>query len=223
MKWLMLVTVAIAMLLAACGGGSDNKDSDKTTGGSSSGVPLSVTPDPGVSSNTGGSPNSGSCDVKISGDQSLDFKGLGGPSAAGSDYWFLTDSELSGATKPTFFILILNCVSGQGASKNSLSFLPAMGTTYTDLPFKPGVYNIPAGGVLGADGKPGDIAVLLALGKTTFAVSGAGKLTITRFDKTGIAGTFQFKAQETATATPRNISVEGAFDFRCSGGPNCTK
>lgn len=223
MKWLVLAAMVFAMLLAACGGGSDKNSDGTNPDGGDNGVPASVTPNPGVSSSSGAGPDSGSCEVKVSGDQTIDYKGPGGPSAAGSDYWFLTDDELDAGTEPTFFILILNCVSGQGETKNSVSFLPANGTTYADMPFAPGEYAIPAGGVLGADGEPGDIAVLLTLGTTTYSVSDAGQLKATRWDKTGIAGSFSFKAEEANATPPKKISVEGTFDFRCSGGPNCTK
>ena len=186
----------------------------------------------------------------MTGDLTVNFKGQGGPIAVGSDYW-MTDSEmrtavamltgvgsnLSNSEKqkaiddamkkdPRLYVLLLNCISGSGDSKDSLSFMPSSTSKYADIPFKAGQYPLPAGGLLGGAEKPGEFSVLLSLGSDAYQVSQAGQLNITKFDKTGITGTFKFGAEQGFAAQgsqPRKITVQGKFDFPCSGGGNCSK
>ena len=238
---LPLVVALLALLglsAFACGGGDSS--------GSPAGPGLPVA----GSSNAAVKTGAGTCEVKVTGDLTLSYKGQGGASAVGSDYW-LTDDEVRNAVSmmtglgsnasdaekkkavdaamkndPRLYLLILNCVSGTGDTKNSLSLLPSGGSKYADVPFKPGQYTIPKGGLLGGGDKPGEFSVLLSLGKDAYKVSEDGKLSITKFDKTGIAGSFSFKAEQgfpKDNAAPKKISVDGTFDFPCSGGGNCKK
>ena len=119
---------------------------------------------------------------------------------------------------PRLFLLILNRVSGSGDAKNSLSLFPSNASKYADVPFKPGEYVIPKGGLLGGSDKPGQFSVLLSPAKTVYEVSEDGKLGITKFDKTGIAGTFSFRGVEglPSSGTAKSISVSGKFDFHAT-------
>ena len=124
---------------------------------------------------------------------------------------------------PRVFLLILNCTSSEGGGKNSISILPGNDSKYKDVPFQPGEYTIPVQGALGAN-KAGEFGVLLSAGDKSFKVTEAGKLKITKFDKTGIAGTFSYKGQDAfAEGTPKKVAVEGKFDFPCAAGDNCKK
>lgn len=229
----LLIGVLVAML-AACGG-----DDDDDSGG---GIPA-----PGGSTNSGsndkpassgGSSAKGSCEVKVTGDIQTTFTGTGGTGAVTSDYWY-TDDEMKkilGILKsgdesvedamkkdPRLFLLLINCGTGANA-KESISIMPSNGSKYADVPFKPGEYAIPVQGALGGAKKPGEFNVLLSVQDGVWKVSEAGTLKISKFDKTGIAGTFSFKSEETfAEGTPRKINVSGTFDFACPDGDNCKR
>ncbi len=184
----------------------------------------------------------GSCRFTITGDVTGEYEGPGGASAVGTDYWmtedemrealkFLTnlDSSLSDAEKeqkldeamqadPRIFLLLLNC-QGEGAS---ISLFPSGQSKYADVPFGPGSYVIAAGGLLGGAEEPGEFGVLLSVGDGSYSLPEDGAIEITKFDETGIAGNFSFDAEEAfAEGTPKEISVEGEFDFDCTGGSVC--
>ena len=53
---------------------------------------------------------------------------------------------------------------------------------------------------------------------TSYHLAAPGKLEITKFDATGITGTFSFEAAKDDKSP--HISVKGSFDFGCVGG-NC--
>jgi hypothetical protein len=198
----------LGLFAFACGGGgnaaSPGAPGQSAPGSNATDVPLKTGP--------------GTCEVKVTGDLTVDYKGQGGSSAVGSDYW-LTDDEIRSAVSvlsglgnnasdaekkkavdaamkadPRLYLLILNCISGSGDAKNSLSLLPSGSSKYADVPFKPGQYTIPKGGLLGGADKPGEFSVLVSLGKDAYQVSEDGKLNITKFDKTGIAGSFSFRS-----------------------------
>lgn len=212
---LVAFLVLLAIFVAACGGG----DSDGKPGGSENLGPGSSQSKPGS-----GSSASGECEVNVTGDQQVSYKAQGGNTAVGADYWFVSEDELAKLKEPKYYLLIVNCLSGTGDNKNSLSFMPSPATTFKDLPFKPAEYVIPAGGLLGGAEKPGEMSVLLSVGKSVYKVAEPGKLSITKFDRSGIAGTFSFKAEEgLAEGTPKKISVSGKFDYACPSGPNCKK
>lgn len=230
----VVVTLVAVGLLAiasvACGGGDDD-------GSSGSGGPFG-----GSNGNSNGSGSSGSsagnkagsCSVKLTGDVSGDFKGAGGSGSVGTDYW-LTDDEIKAALAflhsnkdelaealakdPRIFLLILNCE----ADKVSLSFLPSNDSKYKDVPFKKAAeYPIPAGGPLGGAAKPGEFNVLVTVDDDPYVVEKAGSLKLTRFDESGIAGTFSFSIGEAfPEGTAKKMQVTGQFEFPCQGGKVC--
>lgn len=185
----------------------------------------------------GGSSGSGSCEVKVTGDQQLTFSGNAGPGALGSDYWFTDDDlrqtlsalkndkeSVEAALKkdPRLYLLIVNCTQAGGGG--TLSLIPSNTSKYKDVPFKPADYVISKQGALSGAKNPGEFSAFLSVAKGGFNVSEPGTLQITKFDKSGIAGKFNFKAEEfAAEGTPKKVNVEGKFDFPCSGGGNCKK
>lgn len=240
---LLAVFVIAALAFAACGGDDDDNGGGGFAGpgGSGDSKESSTKATGGSTSGGGGSAasNNGSCEVSVTGDVSATWKGRGGASAVGSDYWYSVDEmkKIVGTLKsanesvddamkkdPRLYLLILNCTSTEGGGKNSISLFPSNSSKYKDVPFQPGEYVIPKQGGLGGVENPGEFGVLLSVGDGSFKVAEAGKLKITKFDKTGIAGTFIYKGEEGfAQGTPKKVSVEGKFDFACPAGDNCKK
>jgi hypothetical protein len=213
-------------------------------------------PEPGLAANLPNAtvpalrtdPSAGSCDVTITGNQNIKYTAPGGPSAAGSDYWSTPDElrtalrQLTRAARgnisdaeverevneamqrdPRLFVLIVNCVS----AGNSISLLPGGNAKYADVPFAPKRYVIGAGGPLGAGAKTGEFAVLMTLQGVTYQVEEAGTLNITKFDASGIAGTFSFKAAEfqfgNAGGAAKKVTVDARFDYKCTGQSVCRR
>jgi len=186
------------------------------------------------------------CQGKISGEVNQEFSGPGGSSAVGTDYWYTEDemrailrqlAEFGGelseeeieaeveegmARDPRLFLLLLNCVSTDGTVSISLS--PSSASKYADVPFEPGTYKIAGGGFLGGSDVPGEWGVLLTVGEGSFAVSDAGgEINITKFDSSGIAGSFSFPAEEifAEDGTSGTITVEATFEYDCVGQSAC--
>lgn len=107
---------------------------------------------------------------------------------------------------PRFIILSLICKDGD----RNVQFLPTKGSKYKDIPFKPGTYKI--GTAPGAFASWGT-----KVAKQGLYGKGEGTLVIKKFDLTGVAGTFSFKAKRIG-GKDEWINVEGAFDFPCTGG-----
>lgn len=231
-RWLRIGLVgfgatALVFLGGACGGdGDDEPDATR--------IPTSDV--------LGGDPQAGSCSVTLSGDENITIQGNGGSAAAGSDYW-MSDQELRDALEtllkaggtaedeledeleaamasdePKLYLLILNCIDREDRA-NTLLLLPSNGSTYRDVPFEPGTYEIPAAGA--AQG-PGTFTAQLAANDASYKVKNAGVLELTKFDDTGVAGEFSFVAEEqSADGDAKEVSVTGRFDFECTGGAAC--
>lgn len=191
--------------------------------------------------------SNGNCNVRVSGDETLEYTGAGGNSAVGTDYWYtdeemrailrqlasfggdLSDEELDKQVEedmmkdPRFILLLLNCVSEDGTG--SISITPSSPSKYADVPFGPKTYVIKAGqGVFGSSDVPGEISILMTLGDASYKVAKDGKLDITKFDNSGITGTFNFGAEEVFPdegTTAKVITVEGTLDFGCTGPSVC--
>lgn len=188
----------------------------------------------------------GGCQGKITGDLTQEFSGPGGSSAVGTDYWYtddemreilkqfagfggdLTEEQIAAQVEedmkkdPRLFLLLLNCVASDGSV--SLTLSPSGTSKYADVPFEPGSYKIAGGGILGGSDVPAEFGVLLSVGTGSFSVTDAGgTLDITKFDNSGIAGTFSFPAEEifAEDGTAQKITVEGSFDYECVGQSVC--
>ena len=222
-------------LLIACGG---KKDASPSTG-SATPTTTAAAGAPATPSAPKGTPV-GKCNFSVTGDVALNVEGIAtksppnGKAMATADYW-QTDDQLRTALHviagmdskkskdqvnaevdedmkkdPKFMLLLLNCGAEEGGT---LVFGPGRNSKYADIPFKPGTYPIATN-----NGKPGEITVMANLkppGTHLFVrVSEPGTFTITKFDLTGIAGTFQFKA---VSNDKKAVEVKGSFDYPCVG------
>jgi len=187
--------------------------------------------------------SAGGCEVKVTGDVSLTFKSAAGSGSAGSEYWFGKDelrgafteiakvldpksaSEVEKAAKQAsddpWMLLILNCDGAEGG----ISLFPGVRSGYGDIPFGPKSYTIASGGLFGGGAKAGEFTALVTLGDDLYGLDEPGELKVTKFDKSGVAGTFSLKAGERFTfgASPKKVTLQGTFDFPCDGGSVCKK
>jgi hypothetical protein len=181
-------------------------------------------------------PPEGLCEVKVSGGLELAYQGQGGSTAVSSDHWY-TEEEIRASIEATARVitqdpvklqtrvarymedggnltgpLVLHCA----ASAGRLSFLAGKHNTLKSVPFKPGKYRF-------AHRKwkrAGEFIVTFRANDVTYSVSGPGEFILTRFDATGVAGTFQFPAKvnvlDSKPGTPEHtITVVGNFNFPC--------
>jgi hypothetical protein len=257
--------LALMAFSVACGSGSttgsaqvsaDTPGSSNTSAAADTQRGAGGNPEPGRAPNSSNptvpaiptDPSAGSCDVSITGGENIKYTAVGGPSAAGSDYWMTADELRTGLRQlarisrsnatdaeierdvnvamqqdPRLFILIVNCVSGG----NSISVLPGGDSKYADVPFAPKRYVIGAGGPLGGGNKNGEFSVLMVLQGTNYKVDEPGTLNITKFDATGIAGTFTFKASEflfgNTGAAAKKVTVDAKFDYKCTQHAGCKR
>jgi hypothetical protein len=182
------------------------------------------------------------CQVQVTGAVTTSWKGdwqeLDDDQAANvgaaTDYWF-SDLDLKeviesfvapgedkakklvlGMRKnPRFVILLLNCMTDEGR----LFIRPAPKSIYQDIPRKPWSYKIAAE----RTAAPGQfVASAVKVGKDYYRVT-EGQLDIKKFNFDGIVGTFSLKATPLKLKDKgRDINLEGAFNFPCSGaGSRC--
>ena len=223
--------MACAMLLA-CGG---KKDATPSTG---SATPTTTATTAGTPVAPAGTP-AGKCSFAVTGDVALNVEGIStknppnGKAMATADYWQTedqirsalhvisgldskkskdaVDAEVDAAMKkdPKFMLLLINC----GADAGSINFGPGKDSKYADVPFKPGKYSITS------DAKAGEITAMVNLrppGKhQSFRLSEPGTLDITKFDLTGLTGTFTFKAK--SFDGKQAVEIKGSFDYPCVG------
>jgi len=113
---------------------------------------------------------------------------------------------------PRFMLLSITCLADGGG----VILSAARGSKYADLPFAPQTYAIAPS----LEAKPGELTAMVHLvvdGKReSFAVKRPGKLVLTQFDGTGIAGSFTLEA-DARGAAPRHVSLTGQFHYACSG------
>lgn len=180
----------------------------------------------------------GTCEVRVTGGVPMSFTGKGGTQSATSDHWVSpeemgqllakvasrskkdpnkTQAALerqaargAGLVGP----LSVHCISTSNGALGSLSILPGTNTKES-VPFKPGQYTL-----VTFEEKRGQLPVALRLKGITYMLTEPGVLVLTRFDSTGVAGTFTFNARTHDSAnkpgvTVRNIQVTGSFDIPC--------
>ncbi|HET9987585.1 MAG TPA: hypothetical protein VFQ65_03680 [Kofleriaceae bacterium] len=218
-------------LLVACGG---KKDAAPAAG--------SATPTTTAAAATPAAPAgtpAGKCSFTVTGDLALNVEAVAtksppnGKAMATADYW-QTDEQLRSALHvlagldskkskdavdaevdaemkrdPKFMLLLINC----GADLGSINLGPGKASKYADIPFKPGKYPI------ASDAKAGEIGAMIMLrppGKhNSFKVSEPGTLELTKFDATGITGTFTIKAK--SHDDKQAVEIKGSFDYPCVG------
>jgi hypothetical protein len=230
-----LIAAVLALgSLAACGKKDSSGDPSSSETSASSGATSAPGSAPAASAPSAEPAADNRCEVTVEGDIKDHGFGPGGPSAAGTDYWMseeelraglesmaralgdkTADIEADMKKDPRLYTLILNCQT----PRTKISLLPSSGTKYADLPFGPKKYKIVASGKT-----PGAIQTMVNFEKDkgVWGVDGEGELDITKFDKTGIGGTFAFNMIErqygTPTAPPRKAKITGSFAFKCALG-----
>jgi hypothetical protein len=141
---------------------------------------------------------------------------MAGMNAGGSQSYEANTAAAEEAMKkdPRMFLLVLEC----GNEQARLQLAPAPGSRYADVPYAPKKYRIAA-----TAPQPGDFAATFVLAQAgqrqAWAAADGGTVDITRFDKSGIAGTFHFTAK--SAAGDHSITVDGSFDYGCMGGKAC--
>ena len=224
-----LLWIALTLTLTACG-----KSSDRTAG-SNAPSPASPAASAPAAVETGPQDR---CEVHVTGSQTVDIVGTaarGRPNtkvSAGTEYW-MSDEELRSALgtfarlggdklskeaverkidegmkkDPRLWLLIVNCKSDDGF----LNLSASNSSKSSDVPFGPRTY------VIASDPKAGEFGAMFMIerGKhTSYHLAAPGKLEITKFDASGIAGTFSFEAE---ASDKSRVTVQGSLDFGCSG------
>jgi hypothetical protein len=108
---------------------------------------------------------------------------------------------------PRLWLLLVNCKSDDGF----LNLSASNSSKSADIPFGPHSY------VIAGDPKAGEFGAMFMTerGKrTSYHLVAPGKLEITKFDASGIAGTFSFEAE---ASDKSHVTVQGSLDFGCSG------
>jgi hypothetical protein len=228
--------MACAMLIA-CGGKKDAPSTGSATptttaaNAPAAGAPATPAAPQGTAA--------GKCSFAVTGDVTLNVEAIAtkkppnGKAMAAADYW-QTDEQLRSALEmlggldskkskdavksevdekmkrdPKFMLLLINC----GAELGAIDFGPGKDSKYADVPFKPGKYPITS------DAKAGEVGAMVNLrppGKhQSYKISEPGTLDLTKFDLTGITGTFTFKAK--SFDGKQAIEVKGSFDYPCVG------
>ncbi|HEX8704421.1 MAG TPA: hypothetical protein VF815_36655 [Myxococcaceae bacterium] len=182
----------------------------------------------------------GTCEVKVDGAVKKSFSGKGGTTAVATDHWYtkaelrdaLLKIEAMGAANPSdkakakvdqmmkegaqmMGPLVLNCVDPQSMSAGNLNILPGSKNSMERIPMKPGKVKL-----VDHEPKPGELVVKLAIGEDTFVLTKPGELVLTRFDGTGITGTFRYEAKKFVPiyepqGPEQKVTVTGSFDFPC--------
>jgi hypothetical protein len=228
----VLICVAFA---AACGKSSATTKSNASGASGASAAPPSAPAADGPMDK---------CEIHISGDEKLDVApqvahsdttANGGKVMAGTEYW-MTDDDVRSALKtmagvmskksddeiateveadmkkdPRLMLLLVNCSNDDA----HINFGPTETSHYADVPFGPKKYAL-----VGKDAKAGEFTGMFGFTppggqRQSYSIDGPGTFDITKFDKTGIAGTFHFAA--TTFKGDKHVTVDGKFDYGCRG------
>jgi len=200
------VLAALAVVAAACGGGSSSSAQTDTTP-----RPSSVVNVPSFAAKGGGS-----CSVKITGGMASSWST---PQNAGTllvGYWIDDADRKMLALGAGDAYLLMNCQGDAG----SISLQTTDGTTTGQFPEKPGTYVIETGG-LGGDSTPGQIKALVVFTDGgLWEVSRPGTFTVTTFDGSHFAGTFDLQIGERSddlSTTVATATIDGTFNLGCTG------
>ncbi len=227
------IVIATALLAAAAGcskdkdkdkkteAKSDDKQSDDTKPDDKKSDPSPTTPPPDT---TAPAP-AGKCEVKLEGDVQKTISLPANSGAVGTDYWTKPESlelavktlagndpekvKMALAGDPKLFLLLINCTGDD----ISLSFLPGEGSKYADVPFAAKKYAIKKA----PDAKAGDYTMIFSFDDGLLEPASEGVLELTKFDTTGIQGTFAFDAVTAMGEKKHTLKVTGSFDYPCNG------
>jgi hypothetical protein len=118
---------------------------------------------------------------------------------------------------PRLYLVAIGC----GDRNLILELMPASGSKYADVPFKPGHYVIASNA---GTAKPGQFVAQLSIGEypnaDAYRSSAPGTLDIEQFDAKGLAGKFAFQAADIAKT--KAINLIGTFKYSCVGD-KCAK
>jgi len=145
---------------------------------------------------------------------------------AGSDYWmssgqkkkanetldkaFGQKASVSSGSNEAIGPLILGCRSEDG--KTSLSVYTTSQTGSDHIVFGPKEYVLDSAW----EGKQGHVGILLSkINDERYSIDGSGKFNVTKFDATGITGTFELNVKNKKTSEPAKLS--GTFNLPCKG------
>jgi hypothetical protein len=151
----------------------------------------------------------GTCLVDVTGDETASWTGGGGTTALNTDYWLTPDQKQAYGDA---FYFVVNC---QGAN-GFLGFLAGATAEQATIPYGPQDYTLAAADPTAVGDQPIGVAVTIDGSDASYGLTQPGTLSITRFDESGIAGTFSFTATDLLagdTAPARSITVTGSFDF----------
>lgn len=214
-----VITVVAALVLGACGGSDEEPDTDADR------VTTEAPPAPDGTSvdesaeepSEGEGPEplpvigEGSCRVVVTGDKQVEWTGGGTAGDIAASYWFTDeDREFFGDE----FILLMNCDGAGG----SLSLLTGPNANESNVPLGPGAYTLTSSGASVGDDLFGALVVLTDSETNWSVMEPGGTLEITRFDQSGIAGTFEFPMEDSLASISEGesegtIVVSGEFDF----------
>ncbi len=212
----MTLRTSSLLLILVVGCGKSDKPADKPADKAADKSADTKAADKPAPAPTPSAPADDRCEVKVEGDVTATAVHAGGPGAVGTDYWMSKDelhqavamlqkdpAKVEEAMKkdPVFYLLLMNC----GGGDVGLSFFPNMTSKYADVPFAP------KKSVFGT--KPGDYTALLSLSHKGYMPDPGGTFDVTKFDKTGISGTFAFEA--TGMSKKDHVKVSGTFNYKC--------
>jgi hypothetical protein len=231
-------------------GASDSTDSTAATeppASDETSVPATEPPSdetsvPATEPETEASGDAG-CHVDVTGGLEASWDGPDDDAAVTTDYWYSeaellqqveifaeegTDPEAELATKletgePIFSLLLMNCPGPDGGA---LTFTHSSATTRATLPMGPGTYPLGGGLVGGEEGPAGTMSVLVVMpgeaeADSVWMPEGEGTFEITRWDNSGIEGSFSFGVAQSFVDPPRQATVNGTFAFTCKASTTC--
>jgi hypothetical protein len=167
------------------------------------------------------------CDVQLSGTtkQHLVLPAKQGGSGASSDFWSSaglkksTNEKLDKAlgqkatsTENSVLVgpLVFGCRSEDG--KTSMNIYTTQQTGSDHIVFGPKEYELDSAW----NGKKGHIGILLLkINDERYSIEGSGKLNVTKFDNSGVAGTFELNLKNKKTSEPAKLNA--TFNLPCNG------
>lgn len=245
---LLLVTIVLA---AACGKSKSTGTGGAAASGGSAASASGASGASGASDLAADTGPKNTCELHIRGDATLDvtasapranLAASGGKVSAGTDYWMSEDEQRSALKtlaglmtkksddavaaeveadmkkEPRIMLLLVNC----SADEAHVNLMPGGASKYADVPFAPKKYAlVPTQGA-----KAGEFVTMFGFTppsgeRTSYSVSEPGTFDLTKFDKTGIAGTFHFVAK--SFKGDKSVTVDGKFDYGCLGETVCAK
>ena len=135
------------------------------------------------------------------------------PSGVRSTHWGDENEQKTAHEMGGVIPLALTCGSADDAAPAVLFDISAFGSSMTDVPLAPAIYQI-AAKAGPAKNKPGEFIVGTFLFDKSMFTATSGTLTLERFDMNGAKGSFVIDGHEILMGS-RPLHVEGTFDMPC--------